>query len=113
MVVFQLLIVVRFPPGKSYVFLQIFEKVILEILMCSSIHFASPRIFICVLVLLLFLLHPSLLKNLMGSRNIFKKVAPGKKEQIFNSSPAASVRYLVLTHFCTLPHSFDDSNIKG
>ena len=34
-----------------------------------------------------FLLHPSLLENLMCSRNLFKKVAPGKKEQ--NSSPAA------------------------
>ena len=30
-----------------------------------------------------FLLHPSLLENLMCSRNLFKKVAPGKKEQTF------------------------------
>ena len=41
-----------------------------------------------------FLLHASLLQNLMCSRNLFKKVAPEKK-QIFwrNSSPAASERY--------------------
>ena len=28
-----------------------------------------------------FLLHPSLLENLMCSRNLFKKVTPGKKER--------------------------------
>ena len=88
-------------PGKSYVFLRDFEKAILEILM-YLVHIASPGKFTCVLVpflvllekkwcvlikglcLLLensyvFLLHPSLLENLMCSRNLFKKVTPGKK----------------------------------
>ena len=102
------------PPGKSFVFLRNFEKALLEILMCSS-TFCSPGKFIYVLIPFLFLLedlmcsykrimsspgklevlllHPSLLENLMCSRNLFKKVAPGKQEQIFqqNSSSAASV----------------------
>ena len=39
-----------------------------------------------------FLLHLSLLEIFMCSRNLFKKVTPGKENQIFqqNSSPAAS-----------------------
>ena len=71
--------------------------------MCSS-TFASPRKFICILIpflvllenlmcsykiimsspgkLEVFLLHPSLLENLICSRNLFKKVAPGKKADI-------------------------------
>ena len=80
-----------FPPGNLYVFLRNFEKAFLEILMCSSTLCLSWKIS-CVLIkelcLLLknsyvFLLHPSLLKNLMRFRNLFKKVTLGKKEQIF------------------------------
>ena len=43
------------------------------------------------------LLHPSLQENLMCSRNLFKKVTPGEKEQIFyqNNSPAASDNYKI------------------
>ena len=62
--------------------------------MCSCNIFGSPRkderwcVFIKELSLLLknsyaFLLHPSLLESLMCSRNLFKKVTPGKK-QIFS-----------------------------
>ena len=60
--------------------------------MCSCTIFGSPRKKWCVLIKELclflensyvFLLHPSLLENLMCSRNLFKKVTPGKKEQIF------------------------------
>ena len=70
---------------------------------CVLVHFASPGKFVCVLVLFsillgkmvcsykrimsshgkfiyVFLLHPSLLENLMCYRNLFKKVSPGKKE---------------------------------
>ena len=43
-------------PGKSYVFLQSFEKSLLEILMCSLVRFASPGKFIFVLVPFLVLL---------------------------------------------------------
>ena len=82
---------------------------------CVLVHFASPGKFTCVLVPFFvflenfmcsyrrvmssprkFLLHPSLLENLMCSRNLFKKVAPGKKEQI---SPAASdIRFIFLSN---------------
>ena len=46
----------------------------------------------CLLLENFILLQPSLLENLMYSRNLFKKVTPGKKEQIFqqNNPPAAS-----------------------
>ena len=62
-----------------------------ENFMCSSTFFLSWKIYmrrlVPFLVLLenpyVFLLHPSLLENLMCSRNLFKKVAPGKKEHIF------------------------------
>ena len=72
---------------------------------CVLVHFAYPRKVICVLVPFLilvknlmcsykrimfspgkfelFLSHPNLLENLICSRNLFKKIAPGKKEQIF------------------------------
>ena len=56
--------------------------------MCSLIFFASFGKSICDLVPFLVLL-----ENLMCSRNLFKKVVPGKKEQK-NSSPAASVKAL-------------------
>ena len=86
-----------FSPGKSYVFFWKFW--------CVLVRFASPGKFTCVLVPFLvllenlmcsikgimsspgnsfvFLLNPSLLENLMCSRNLFKKVTPGQKEQIF------------------------------
>ena len=72
---------------------------------CVLVHFASPGKILCVfvpfLVLLkiltcsykrimsspgkikVFLLHPGLLESLMCSGNLFTKVAPGRKEQIF------------------------------
>ena len=35
------------PPGKSYVFLQNFEKALLEIFMCSSTFCLSWKIYMC------------------------------------------------------------------
>ena len=70
---------------ENRMFLQNFEKSLPEILMCSNKCYLSCKIW-CVLIkelcLLLenlrFLLHPSLLENLMCSRNLYKKVTPGK-----------------------------------
>ena len=73
-------------PGKSYVFLWHFF--LLEILHVILYQFWFSWKSWCVLIkelcLLLensyvFLLHPSLLENLVCSRNLFKKVAPGKR----------------------------------
>ena len=71
-------------------FLWNFEKALLEILRIRLVHFASPEKFICVLIRvfswkihMFSFLHSSLLENLMCSRNLFKNVIPGKKEQIF------------------------------
>ena len=50
-------LMVFFPPGKSYVFLQNFEKAILEILMCSSTFCPSWK----------FYMYHFLLENLMCS----------------------------------------------
>ena len=87
-------------PGKSYVFLRNFEKAVLEVLMCSNRFCLSHKfiqflyhfwfswkkwcVFIKGLCLLLenayvFLLQPSLLENLMCSRNLFKKRHSWKK----------------------------------
>ena len=42
-----------------------------------------------------FLLHPNLLENLMCSRNLFKKAAPGKKNRYFSKI----ARWLLLSPF--------------
>ena len=95
------LLMIISPPGKLYVFLRNWESSL-----CVLLHFASPGKFTYVLVLFcfswksrcvlikelclllensyVFLLHPSLMENLMCFRNLFKKVTTtGKKEQIF------------------------------
>ena len=61
-----------------YVFLYHFWVGELGNLMCSYKRIMSPPGKSEV-----FLLHQSLLENIMCSRNLVKKVAPGKKEQIF------------------------------
>ena len=95
-------------PGKSYLSLQKLRKLFSKIwsvlivilfltkLILDKISWKFWSIFIIYSPpgkSYVFLLHPSLLENLMCSRNLFKKVAPGKKVQIFqqNSSPAGSV----------------------
>ena len=91
---FWSVLMIFLPPGKSHVFLQNFEKALLEILICSSIFCLSWKIYINVLIpflvllenlmsssgnLEVFLLYSSLLENLMCSRNLARE----KKEQIF------------------------------
>ena len=74
-------------PGNFDLFLWNFEKALLEILMCSSTFCLSWKIYMCSYKRIMssseklevFLLHPSLMENLMCSQEIsLKKVAPGK-----------------------------------
>ena len=115
---------------KSCVFLQNFEKALLEILMCSSIFCLSWKICVLVpfLVLLenlmcsykrimsspgkfqVFLLHPSVLENLMCSRNLFKKVTPGKKNRYFSKIAPRLLLLFVFTLFINQKNQLQISN---
>ena len=90
-----------FPPGKSYVYLQNFEKALLEILMCSS-TFCLLENLTCSYKELCLLLEnlrcsyyiPSLLETLMCSRNLLKNRSWKKRTDII----AKQLSYHVPTH---------------
>ena len=85
--------------------------------MCSCNIFGSPGKLMCSFKRIMsspgkfdvFLLRPSLLENLMCSRNLFKKVAPGKKKNRYFSKIA---RRLLLCFCKTHYKNFYYKNIN-